>query len=46
MREAIRSSQTSVLTTAIYCRILEDGIFHSDRLENLKSYIVLTAWGP
>jgi hypothetical protein len=24
--------------------IPEDGIFHSDRRENLKSYIALTGW--
>jgi hypothetical protein len=25
--------------------IPEDGILHSDRRENLKSYIALTGWG-
>jgi hypothetical protein len=42
--EAIRSSETSVLTRATQRHIPEDGILHSHRLENLKSYIALTVW--
>jgi hypothetical protein len=41
MMEAIRSSETSVLTRAIPSNILEDGILHSHRRENLTSYEVL-----
>jgi hypothetical protein len=44
MMEAIRSSETSVLTRATRLHILEDGIVHSHRGENLKSYIALTGW--
>jgi hypothetical protein len=36
--EAIRSSETSVYTISTWRHILEDGIIHSHRRENLKSY--------
>jgi hypothetical protein len=42
--EAIRSSETSVLTRDTRCHIPEDGILHSHRREHLKSYIALTGW--
>jgi hypothetical protein len=41
MMEALGSPQTSVLTRAIRRKIPEDGILHSHRRENLKSYIAL-----
>jgi hypothetical protein len=44
MMEAIRSSETSVLTTATRRNIPEDGTHHSRRRESLKSYIALTDW--
>jgi hypothetical protein len=44
MIEAIRSSDTSVLTRTTRRNITEDGILHSHRRENLKSYIALTGW--
>jgi hypothetical protein len=37
--EAIRSSETSIHTRCTWCNIAEDGILHSHRCENLKSYI-------
>jgi hypothetical protein len=44
MMVLIRSSETSVLTRATRHYIPEDGILHSLRCENLKSYITLTGW--
>jgi hypothetical protein len=44
MVEALRSSETSVLTRATRPNFSEDGIVHSHRRENLKSYIALTGW--
>jgi hypothetical protein len=41
MMEALRSSETSVLTRVAWCNIPEDTILHSHRSENLKSYIAL-----
>jgi hypothetical protein len=38
--KALSSSKTSVLTTATRRNISEDGILHSHRRENLKSYEV------
>jgi hypothetical protein len=42
--EAIRSSEKSILTRATWRHVPEDGIHHSHRRENLKSYIALTGW--
>jgi hypothetical protein len=44
MMEAIRSSETSVLTEATQRNIPHKGILHSHRRGNLKSYIALTGW--
>jgi hypothetical protein len=44
MKEALSSSEMSVLTRATRRNIPEDGILHSNRRENLKSYIALTGW--
>jgi hypothetical protein len=44
MKEALCSSETSVLTRATRRNIPEDIILYSDRRENLTSYIALTDW--
>jgi hypothetical protein len=44
MKEALSSSETSVLTGATWRNIPEDDILHSHCRENLKSYIALTGW--
>jgi hypothetical protein len=44
MKEALSSSETSVLTRATRRNIPEDGILHSHCRENLKSYVALTGW--
>jgi hypothetical protein len=44
MMEVLSSSETSALTRAAPRNIAEDGILHSHRRENLKSYVALTGW--
>jgi hypothetical protein len=41
LMEAIRFSETSIITRTTLYHIPEDGILHSHRRKDLKSYIIL-----
>jgi hypothetical protein len=43
-RRTLRINTNSVLTRATRGTIPEDGICHSQRRENIKSYIALNGW--
>jgi hypothetical protein len=43
--DVIRSFEASVVITATQTRVIVDNIRHSQRRENIKSYIALTGWG-
>jgi hypothetical protein len=40
----VRTEVTEESTRATRCNIAEDGVLHSHRRQNLKSYIELTHW--
>jgi hypothetical protein len=44
MMDVILSSETSVLSRATWRNMPEEGILHSHRRGNVKSYIALTDW--
>jgi hypothetical protein len=44
MKEALSSSETSILRRTTRRNIPEEAILHSHRHETLKSYIALTGW--